>query len=58
VLLERLENLVRVEIHVSHHLTEHVPLDLGEAKTDMLVGEQGMIAATCLVQGAIDYSFG
>ena len=37
VLFERLEDLVRVELEVAHDLPEHVPLDLCECQTNVLV---------------------
>ena len=40
VLLERLQDLVRVELQVTHDLPEHVPFDLGERQADVLVGQQ------------------
>ena len=54
VLFERLQDLVRVEAEVPHDLPEHVPLDLREREADVLVGQERVLAAARLVQGAID----
>ena len=45
VLLERLQDLVRVQVEIAHHLREHVPLDLGERQEYVLVGQQRVLAA-------------
>ena len=58
VLFERLEDLVRVQLEVAHDLAEHVPLDLGEGQADVLVGEQRVLAAAGLVEGAVDDALG
>jgi hypothetical protein len=57
MLLERLEDLVRVQFEVAHDLTEHVPLDVGECQADMLVRQQGVIAAPRFIEGAVDDPF-
>ena len=46
VLLERLQNLVGVQLEVAHHLGERVPLDLREREKDVFVGQQRVIAAS------------
>ena len=56
--LERLQDLVRVELEVPHDLPEHVPFDLGERQTDVLVGQQRMIAPTRFIERAVDDAFG
>ena len=56
--LERLQDLVRVQLDVPHHLAEHVPFDLGEGQADMLVGQQCMLAAPGLIQRAVDDPLG
>ena len=43
VLLERLQNLVRVEREVAHDLAEHVPLDLRECQAEMFVGQHARV---------------
>ena len=58
VLFERLQNLVRVQLDVAHYLAEHVPLDLGERETDMLVGQERMVPPASLVEGTVEDSLG
>jgi hypothetical protein len=58
VLFERLENLVGVQVQIADDLAEHVPLDLRERQADVLVGQQRVIAAARLVQGAIHDALG
>ena len=58
MLFERLQNLVRIQAEVAHHLPEHVPLDLREGQTDMLVGQQRVFAATRFVERPIDDTLG
>jgi hypothetical protein len=45
VLLERLQDLVRVQVEIAHHLREHVPFDLSEGQENVLVGQQGVLTA-------------
>ena len=54
VLFERLQDRVRIQLEVAHHLREHVPLDLGEREEDVLVGEQRVVAAARFLDRAID----
>ena len=58
VLFERLQNLVRVQAEVAHDLPEHVPLHLRKRQADVLVGQQGVLAASCLVQRPIHDALG
>jgi hypothetical protein len=52
--LETLQNLVRVQRQVTHHLREGVPLDLGECEENVLVGQQRVITAAGFFDRAID----
>jgi hypothetical protein len=56
MLLERLEDGVRVQFDVAHHLSEHVPLDLCEGKEDVLVREQRVLAPARLLNRSVDDS--
>ena len=56
MLLQRLENLVRVQFQVAHHLAEHVPLHLREPKTHVLVGQQCVVAAASFIEGAVNHA--
>ena len=58
MLFERLQDLVRVQAEVAHDLPEHVPLDLREREADVLVGQQRVLAAARLVEGAIHDALG
>ena len=58
MLFERLQDLVRVQLEVAHHLGEGVPFDLREREEDVLVGQQGVIAAPRFLDGAIDDPLG
>ena len=58
VLLERLKDLVRVELEVTHDLTEHVPFDLREGQTDVLIRQQRVLAAARLLERAIHDTLG
>ena len=58
MLLQRLQDFVRVQAEVAHDLPEHVPFHLGEGETDVLVGQQRVFAAPRLVQRAIDDALG
>ena len=53
VLLERLQNLVRIQLEIAHDLGERVPLDLREREEDVLVGQQRVIAAPRFLDGAV-----
>ncbi len=58
MLFERLKDLVRVQLEVSHDLAEHVPLDLCKGEANVLVGEECMLSAASLVQRAVDNALG
>jgi hypothetical protein len=58
MLFERLEDFVRVQFEVAHHLAEHVPLRLGERQADVLVRQERMFAAPGFLERAIDDPFG
>ena len=58
VLLQRLENLVRVQLEVAHDLAEHVPFDLRKRETDVLVRQQRVLATAGLVERAIHDALG
>jgi hypothetical protein len=54
VLFDRLENAVRVQIDVPHHLGEHVPLDLGEGEKNVFVRQQRVLATASFFDRAVD----
>ena len=54
VLFDRLENRVRIQLDVAHDLGEHVPFDLRERQKQVLVGQQRVLAAAGLFDGAVD----
>ena len=54
VFFDRLEDGVRVQLDVAHHLGEHVPFDLREREKDMLVGQQRMLAPARFFDRAVD----
>ena len=54
VLLDRLQDRVRVQLDVAHHFGEHVPLDLREREKDVLVGQQRVLAAARFLDRAVD----
>jgi hypothetical protein len=56
VLFERLQNLVRVQLEVTHDLGERVPLDLSEREEDVFVGQQHVVAAAGFLHRAVDDS--
>ena len=53
VLFERLQNLVRVQLQVAHHLRERVPLHLREREEDVFVGQQRVVAAPGFLNRAV-----
>src|SRR5262249_14393544 len=57
MLLERLENLVRVQREVAQDLAEHVPLDLRKCETEVLIGQDPVFAAARFVQRAVHNAF-
>ena len=56
VLLDRLQDGVRIQLDVAHDLGEHVPLDLREREENVLVGQQRMLPPPGLLERAIDDS--
>ena len=58
VLLERLQNFVRIQLEVAHDLRERVPLDLREREEDVLVGQQRVVAAPRFLDRAVDDPLG
>ena len=58
VFLERLQDLVRIQLEVAHDLAEHVPFHLRKCQADVLVGQQGVVAASRFIECAIDDAFG
>ena len=54
VLLERLQDRVRIQLEIAHHVREEIPLHLGECQEDVLVPEDGMVAPPRLLHRAID----
>ena len=58
VLFERLQDLVRVQLEVAHHLREGVPLDLRERQEDVLVGQHRVVAAPRFLDGAVHDALG
>jgi len=58
VLLQRLEDFVRVEVQVAHDLGKHVPFHLGERQEDVLVGQQPVLAAPGFLDRAVHHSLG
>jgi hypothetical protein len=55
---ERLEDLVRVQAEIAHDLPEHVPFNLSERQTDVLIREQRVLAAARFVEGTINDALG
>jgi hypothetical protein len=45
VFLERLQNLVGIELQIPHHLRERVPLHLREREEDVFIRQQCVVAA-------------
>ena len=58
MLLEPLQNLVRIQLEIAHDLRERVPLDLREREEDVFVGEQRVIAAPRFLNRAVDDPLG
>ena len=54
VLLEGLQDGVRVQLEIAHHLREQVPFDLGERQEDVLVPEDRVVAPAGFLDRAID----
>ena len=49
VLLERLQNLVGVQLEIAHYLRERVPLHLREREENVFVGQQRVITSPWLL---------
>jgi hypothetical protein len=58
MLFERLENLVRVQVHVPHDLTEHIPLNLSKGQAYVLVRQQDVFTSTGFVECPVDDALG
>src|SRR5262249_36041885 len=56
MLLDRLQDGVRVQLDVPHHLGEHIPLDLSERQKNMFVCQQCVLTPTRLLNRPIDDS--
>src|SRR4051812_48272478 len=54
VLLQRLKDLVRIELEIAHHLGERVPLDLREREKYVFVGQQRVITPPRFLDGAVN----
>ncbi len=54
VFFDRLQDGVRIQLDVAHHLGEHVPFDLRERQKEMFVGEQRVLAAARFFDRAVD----
>ena len=53
VALERLHDLVRIQVEVAHDLRERVPLNLRERQEDVLVGDLGVVPAPGFLDSAV-----
>ena len=56
LLLERLQDLVGIQIEIAHYLRERIPLHLRERKEDVFVGQERMIATPGFLHRAIHYA--
>ena len=54
VLFKCLEDGVRIELEIAHHLREQIPFDLGKRQEDVLVPEDGMVAPARFLYRAVD----
>ena len=54
VALERVHDLVRVQVELGHDLRERVPLDLCERKEDVLVCYLRVVSAPGFLDSAVD----
>ena len=54
VLFNRLENRVRVQLHVPHDFREHVPLDLREGEKEMFIRQQCVFTPTGFFDCPVD----
>ena len=55
MLFQRLQDFVRVQAQITHHVAEHVPLDLGESQAQVLVRQVHVFAAAGLVEGPVNH---
>ena len=55
---ECLQDLVGIQFHVPHHLTEHVPFNLGKRQAYVLVGQECVFPSARLFQRSIDNALG
>ena len=53
MLLELLQNLVRVQLEIAHDLGKRVPFDLREREEHVLVGQQRVIATPGFFDGPV-----
>jgi hypothetical protein len=56
MILERLRDLVRVQLQIAHQLPEGIPFHLREREADVLIRHQGVIVATRFLEGASDHA--
>ena len=56
LLLERLQDLVGVQIEITHHLRERIPLHLRERQEDVFIGQQRVITPPGFFHRAIHYA--
>ena len=56
--LDCLQDLVRIQLQVTHDLSKHVPFNLRERKAYVFVRQQRVIAPASFVERAIDDSLG
>jgi hypothetical protein len=58
MLLERLEDLVRIQFEVAHDLRKRVPLDLREREKNVFIRQQCVITSPRFLDGAIHDALG
>ena len=56
LLFESLEDGMRVQLEIAHHLREEIPFHLGERQEDVFVAQHGVIAPARLLERAIEDS--
>jgi hypothetical protein len=56
LLLERLQDLVGVQIEIAHYLRERIPLHLRERQENVFVGQQRVITSPGFLHRAIHYA--
>jgi hypothetical protein len=54
----RLENHLRIQREIVHHVREQVPFQLREGEKQVFVREQPVVAAACFLDGAVHQSLG